>query len=77
MARSDRHPEAGESLAIGVRRLRRDGATGERQSQEQTVQTLTYGGLMIVPLIVICWAADESANPWVTTRASPWDHEVQ
>ena len=72
VVRTGRHPQAGDSLAIDVRRLRRNSAIGERESREQTVQTLIHGGPVIVPRIVICWVAGESANPWETTRATPW-----
>ncbi len=49
MHRTGRHPEAGDSLAIDMRRLRRNSAIGERGGREQTVQTHIHGGLVIVP----------------------------
>jgi hypothetical protein len=54
VVRTGRHPEAGDGLAIDVRRLRLNWAAGERETRELTVQMLIHGGLVIVPLIVIC-----------------------
>jgi len=72
VVRTGRHPEAGDSLAIDVRWLRRDWATGKRETRERTVQTLIHGCILIVRLIAICWSPGERANPWETTRALPW-----